>query len=69
MKKLIIKKIMELNKKHIKVEFGKTIDTFTETLLENLTDEFLLETYEIYLRYDEEERLRKFIYGKLPLED
>lgn len=60
MRKLIIKKINELNKKHNKLVFEPLL-TITSMYF---TDQFLLKVYENLVRYDEEQNVKEYILNK-----
>ncbi len=66
MRKLVIKKILDMNEKLNKLNFGET-RPIQEYLLSYATDEFLLSSYELLIRFDEEFCIKSYLNtGKLP---
>lgn len=64
MKETIIEKIIELNKKSLnKLGFIELsgLEDMQKYILNHATDKFLLETFEILIRYDEELKISKFL--------
>lgn len=60
MRKIIIKKINELNARYKKLDFDPTLMTSPSYF----DDKFLLEVFESLVRYDEEQNIKKYILNK-----
>lgn len=57
MKQLVIKQIIKLNKKYVKFDLGTTKEA--TLFLNQMTDKFIFETYDMLARYDEFELFKK----------
>lgn len=65
MRNLVIDKIIKMNDKYYnKLGFKYDITETRKQILQYATDEFLLETLDILIRFEEELRAKKYFGGK-----